>query len=425
MFGKERLEDIVSKHPDSFPAVKLLENFHHFIGLYNALDGKWEKGWGSYLFYGQEYKYESDMLKKQEELFRYSMKATNALEIGVYVGHSLLIMLLANPDLKITCIDNEDRFSRVAVEYLNANFNNRVTFILDDAVSAVNRLDAELFDLVHIDADHNDAAVKAQFNSSLRVAKLGAYYVFDDYIAVKNSINAFLGAGFLKHIVTPNCPYTNCVTQLKAKTIDDGIINICSPFSALGKERLQNNIDMMRYVDSNNVNGDVVEIGVYKGGSMLAFMLSAEKSRHYYLYDTFSGMTEPSQFDKDLNGFSATNLIDQDKNVLCISSLAEVKKNISVTKTDNQYIHYIEGDILKNTVYPELIAILRLDTDWYESTAFELANFYDKVVSGGVVIIDDYGHWLGCKKAVDEFLLIHPSLVLKTIDYTGVYFIKP
>ena len=71
------------------------------------------------------------------------------------------------------------------------------------------------------------------------------------------------------------------------------------------------------------------------------------------------------------------------------------------------------------------IAILRLDGDWYESTKVCLDNLYDKVASGGYIIIDDYGHWEGAKKATDEFLAkkgIKPDLV--KIDYTGVYFIK-
>jgi hypothetical protein len=88
-------------------------------------------------------------------------------------------------------------------------------------------------------------------------------------------------------------------------------------------------------------------------------------------------------------------------------------------------VQYHVGDILKNTYYPERIALLRLDTDWYESTAHELAKFYDLVVPGGVVIIDDYGHWAGARKAVDEFLATRPEITLQQIDYTGVYFIKP
>lgn len=207
------------------------------------------------------------------------------------------------------------------------------------------------------------------------------------------------------------------------------IIKTCTPFTIIGRDRLNNNIDMLINVNSKNISGDIVEIGVYKGGSMLAFLLAQEKLspailRHYHLYDTFSGMTPPSGLDKDLNGNSAEMIIHL-KDVLCISSLDEVKATIQKCNISSDFIHYHVGDILQNTFYPDKIAILRLDTDWYESTAFELKNFYDKVVSGGVVIIDDYGHWQGCKRAVDDFLLEHPEIKLTRIDYTGVYFYKP
>lgn len=430
MFGRELLERIVKRYPDSFPAVGLLANFQHFEGLYEAVGKRWHNGWGSYLFDGQTYAYHPATLRKQEELYRYAMKATNALEIGVYLGHSLLIMLIANPTLQITCIDNEDQFARKAVDYLNSHFDNRITFLHADALKGMETLADDTFDFVHIDADHYDEAVKNQFNASVRLAKLGATVIFDDYEAVRNTIDGFIRQGFLKHIITPGCLWTNCVTQLIAKTWVDSVKNVCRPFTALSSERLQNNIDMMEYVNKSGIEGDVVEVGVYKGGSMLAFLKAHERMSHppkrsFHLYDTFSGMTPPTDADVDLNGYSATHLMQQNADVKCISSLSEVQATIS---NNTQPIHetaYHVGDILQNTIYPEKIAILRLDTDWYESTAFELANFYEKVVPGGVTIIDDYGHWMGCKRAVDEFLLNHPDIHLTRIDYTGVYWLKP
>ena len=185
---------------------------------------------------------------------------------------------------------------------------------------------------------------------------------------------------------------------------------------------------MMQYVNKSGIEGDIVEVGVYKGGSMLAFLKTYEQADHppertFHLYDTFAGMTSPTDADIDLNGQSANQLMKH-ANVKCFSTLEETQKNIS-NNTDVQNIKYHVGDILQNTVYPEKIAILRLDTDWYESTAFELKHFYGKVVPGGVTIIDDYGHWIGCRRAVDEFLILHPEIKLTQIDYTGVYWIKP
>jgi len=185
----------------------------------------------------------------------------------------------------------------------------------------------------------------------------------------------------------------------------------------------------VRSVNIKDIEGDIVEIGVYKGGSMLAMMIANEEmgriDRHYHLYDTFEGMTAATPADKDCVGRDATQLMEENKDIRCIASLAGVQDLIhNNTRIAKERIHYHIGDICKTHVFPGKIAVLRLDTDWYESTKFELDNFYDKVVPGGIVIIDDYGHWHGCKKAVDEFLIRH-VVTLQRIDYTGVFFTKP
>ena len=202
---------------------------------------------------------------------------------------------------------------------------------------------------------------------------------------------------------------------------------ICKNYSMISKERFDNNIFAVKYIEENNIPGDIIEIGVWKGGSILSMMLTYEKinseiSRNFHLYDTFEGMTESSEFDKDNFNTPARDLLGNPL-VAAICNLNAVIKNIS-SHTKIQPSYHI-GDILKNKFVPKQIAILRLDTDWYESTKYELDTFYENVSPGGIVIIDDYGHWQGCKKAVDEFLFLHPEIKLETIDYTGRFFIKP
>ena len=204
------------------------------------------------------------------------------------------------------------------------------------------------------------------------------------------------------------------------------IAGTCKPYSLLSDERLRANVAAMRYVNHYGIAGDIVEVGVWKGGSMLAMILAHDDDpipRVFHLYDTFVGMTEPAEIDTDLNGTSAELMMLHNPGFRCISFLEEVKGNIA--RHTGIVPQYHEGDILLNTFVPKKIAVLRLDTDWYESTKHELDTFYDSVVPGGIVIIDDYGHWKGCKKAVDEFLAIHPEIVLETIDYTGRWFFKP
>lgn len=208
----------------------------------------------------------------------------------------------------------------------------------------------------------------------------------------------------------------------------NSIIETCAPYSMISRDRFENNIDAIDYAERHRLAGDVVEIGVWKGGSMLSMMMASKNyphfDRQFHLYDTFQGMTAAGEQDKDLNGADAAQLMESNPFIRCISSLDEVKSTLA-RHAPTVRAHYHVGDILKNTFVPEKIAVLRLDTDWYESTKHELATFYPNVVKGGVVIIDDYGHWKGCQQAVDEFLKTHTVVGPFKVDYTGIYFLKP
>jgi hypothetical protein len=217
MFGREILESAVRHHPNSEAARSLLTNFHHFEAIHKVLEGQWIHGWGSYLFNGKTYRYQRETLKKQEALFRVGKASSHILEVGVYIGHSLLILLISNPNLKITCIDIDDRYSPKVVDYLNEHFGNRITFHLGDAVGIMKKMDNNSFDAVHIDADHTLPAVTAQFLAALPLAKLGAYIVFDDYEALRKAIDTWINIKILDRIETPWCLWTNIVTKLLKK----------------------------------------------------------------------------------------------------------------------------------------------------------------------------------------------------------------
>ena len=129
---------------------KLFANKHIFYEIYEACGSEFEMGCGSYMFDGRIYKYCDLMYPKQELLYNSAKNATNILEIGVYVGHSLFIMLLANPTAKITCIDISDKYAGPAVTVLNKHFNNAITFIHSDSLTALPRISTK-FDFFHID----------------------------------------------------------------------------------------------------------------------------------------------------------------------------------------------------------------------------------------------------------------------------------
>ena len=183
------------------------------------------------------------------------------------------------------------------------------------------------------------------------------------------------------------------------------------------EKRVNALIEAIEYLTKYQIPGAIVECGVWKGGSMMAAALALQDTnRELYLYDTFEGMTDPTEVDKSFDGRTA---IEQFSDVRCYAGLEEVRTNMLSTGYPEDKIHFVIGrveEMLQVTV-PDTIALLRLDTDWYESTKCELENLYPRLVKGGILIIDDYGHWQGCKKAVDEYFTI--PIVLKQIDYTG------
>ena len=212
---------------------------------------------------------------------------------------------------------------------------------------------------------------------------------------------------------------------------DREIFDFIVPYTVCDNERIFNVLELVDRVAKENIPGDFVEAGVFKGGIIMAMALKCKQlglNRKIYAYDTFSGMTQPTELDINLHNVPAEFLMDPSspmysKNVFCKSTLEETKANIEKTGYDN--IVFCQGDITQtdiNTI-PKDIALLRLDTDWYESTKFELKHFEPNVVKGGYVIVDDYGHWRGSRRAVDEFLHIYPQQVHQ-IDYSGIYWKK-
>lgn len=214
LYGFDALSKAVQWHKECVTAKVLHDNFHHFIQLYDAVGRDHIHGWGSYMFNGLNYSYQLETLKKQEALFRVGQKVSHLLEVGVYLGHSLLILLLSNPTLRITCIDNDARYSPKAVEYLNQHFGNRITFHLGDATEILKTLPHHEYDAIHIDADHTQEAVRSHFIHSLPLAKKNAYIVFDDYEATQSLIDQFVFDKTLSVIELPRCLWTNIVTQL-------------------------------------------------------------------------------------------------------------------------------------------------------------------------------------------------------------------
>jgi O-methyltransferase len=226
-------------------------------------------------------------------------------------------------------------------------------------------------------------------------------------------------------------------------------MQIVSSNTMLPYEPLVTLFEQVVYCDKNNIEGDFVECGVWKGGATgmmaLATLKYGTSRRHLHLFDAFQEICQPDeehddkeivdevkklvrtkQFDEDLKPL--TGVYDQFGGP---GTLSENKKLLEqVIGYPAGHLHYHVG-WFQDTVPADApgiskIAILRLDGDWYQSTKVCLDHLYDKVVTNGIVIIDDYGYNTGCKKAVDEFLAAKKAFpILNYINNTCRYFIKP
>lgn len=217
---------------------------------------------------------------------------------------------------------------------------------------------------------------------------------------------------------------------------DANIIRKVWRYTVTSPERIHALIEAITHIVGNEIPGDIVECGVWRGGSMMACALTLLRGGHedrtLWLYDTFAGMTKPGTADVQFDGTSAEIEFERRRlsdvsSTWAAATLDDVRSNILGTGYPEANIRFIEGPVEQTipAASPERIALLRLDTDWYESTRHELEHLYPRLVSGGVMIIDDYGHWRGSGKATDEYLAsLTPFPFLHRIDYSARLVIK-
>jgi hypothetical protein len=209
-------------------------------------------------------------------------------------------------------------------------------------------------------------------------------------------------------------------------------IQLVQPYTMVGFERLMNAYDIVRHAEEKGLQGAIVECGVFKGGSAAVMTMAGSPQRQIWLFDSFEGLPEPGEHDGAMaveyagqRAGGALEPIGQ-----CVGPLDVVKELFfEKLRIDPARLNIRQGwfqdtlPVAKHEIGP--IAVLRLDGDWYESTKVCLDHLYDLVVPGGYLLIDDYGYWEGCKRAVDEFLAarkLHVSL--NVVDDSGVWFEK-
>jgi hypothetical protein len=211
----------------------------------------------------------------------------------------------------------------------------------------------------------------------------------------------------------------------------------CRAFTMTSPERMFAQYMAVRHVVRYGIPGDVVECGVWKGGSSmmaaLALIELGDTTRDLWLYDTFEGMAAPTARDvsthtgevavESYGGYVKDGVVDW-----CFSPIDEVRRNVASTGYPAERIHFVRGKV-EDTIpasIPGRIALLRLDTDWYESTWHEMVHLYPRLEPGGVLIVDDYGYWEGAREATDAYLAeTGEPLLLARIDSTGRVAVKP
>jgi O-methyltransferase len=218
---------------------------------------------------------------------------------------------------------------------------------------------------------------------------------------------------------------------------DPALVELCEavrPYTLTSPERIAALREAVRYVVRAEVPGAIVECGVWRGGSMLVVLRTLLElgvdDRDLYLFDTFTHMPHPGPEDVDLFGTPAADAYEAASAAEAFRylPLEEVRAVLEGTGYPPARLHFVPG-LIEDTIpaeAPEQIALCRLDTDWYRSTAHEMAHLYPRLPRGGVLLIDDYGNFMGAKKAVDEYFATHgPPVLLQRIDFTGRLVIAP
>jgi O-methyltransferase len=219
---------------------------------------------------------------------------------------------------------------------------------------------------------------------------------------------------------------------------EESDIELCQrvePYTMTTPPRLFALVRAVEYVAARDIPGAVLECGVWRGGSMMAAALTllrlGKTDRELYLFDTFSGMTSPTDEDVKRSGERAADLLadeSADSDIWAIASLDEVRATVLAVGYPEERIHFIQGPVEETlpTEAPSEISLLRLDTDWYSSTKHELVHLYPRLTTGGVLILDDYGYWQGARRAVDEYLSENElTLLLNRVDNTARIAVKP
>jgi O-methyltransferase len=212
----------------------------------------------------------------------------------------------------------------------------------------------------------------------------------------------------------------------------------CKAFTMTSIERLYSLYKCVEYLGASGIPGDLAECGVWRGGSCmlmaLALLRQRDTTRRIFMLDTFEGHPRPDA-EKDIDIWGNRAVDEWQRREASgqgrewgFASIAETQANLTSTGYPRDRLMFVEGMVERTVpdVRTERLALLRLDTDWYHSARAALHHLYPKLVPGGVLIIDDYGHYKGQREAVDAYFReIGCTPLLHRIDYSCRVMVKP
>lgn len=222
------IKDIINQHNlTSEYANNLVNNEHIFNEIYKECGYSFIPGDGSYLFEGSVYEYSEKMYPKQLLLYEIAKKSSSVLEIGVYMGHSLFIMLLANPYLNITAIDIVDKYSLPAIKILKKYFpDSKIDFYHGDSLHILPNIKNNKFDFFHIDGHHLEEHIKNEvflcekLSSNTKDNEILMKILFDDVHCCQGFINNIISKNKVLNFIKPDCIWANSYIEYIAENGD-------------------------------------------------------------------------------------------------------------------------------------------------------------------------------------------------------------
>jgi hypothetical protein len=269
---------------------------------------------------------------------------------------------------------------------------------------------------------------KKEYIELFKNVLLGAHYEESSWSRIydnkKKLFSWPLSFQFLRDIIVRNFQKRSIIL-FKQKTHDsqkaiDGKGTSGPRYTAVSKKRLDNIEFCINKILENDIKGDFIETGVWRGGSCI-FMrellrINKVTDKKVFVADSFEGMPIP----KDKYDGPDHSMFESAK-----VSLEQIKSNFKTFNFDeDEQVVFIKGWFSESLPKANIkkLSLLRLDGDLYSSTMDSLNNLYNKVSKGGYVIVDDYNDWPECKKAVLDFRDKHSiTSEIKNIDWTGIY----